>query len=139
VKLTEAQRQEAVRVGPFIVLACADEQAQQRMAEDPTNENLLCHLMQTLHEAGMTHQALRAYEEFAKSLKKAGLEPAEMTTALYRHLKRAPRGLALSALSTTAPSSLPSSSLADPQQENASQARDTTESGSSAKKVWPVA
>jgi DNA-binding SARP family transcriptional activator len=97
------------------------------LAEDPANENVLCHLMQTLHEEGMTHQALRAYEEFAKSLKKAGLEPAEMTTALYRRLKRAPRGLALSALSTTAPSSLPSSSLADPQQENASQARDTTE------------
>jgi tetratricopeptide (TPR) repeat protein len=57
---------------------------------------VLCHLMQTLHEEGMTHQALRAYEEFAKSLKKAGLEPAEMTTALYRRLKRAPRLLALS-------------------------------------------
>jgi DNA-binding SARP family transcriptional activator len=108
-------------------LAQAEALLAEALAEDPTNENLLCALMQILHEAGMTHQALRAYEEFAKSLKKAGLEPAEMTTALYRHLKRAPRGLALSALSTTAPSSLPSSSLADPQQENASQARDTTE------------
>jgi DNA-binding SARP family transcriptional activator len=71
-------------------------------AEDPTNENLLCHLMQTLHEDGMTHQALRAYDTFVKALKKAGLEPAEATTDLYECLKRAPRVLTL-----PHPSSLP--------------------------------
>ena len=65
------------------------------LAEDPTNENLLCHLMQTLHEDGMTHQALRAYDTFVKALRKVGLEPAEATTDLYERLKRAPRVLAL--------------------------------------------
>jgi tetratricopeptide (TPR) repeat protein len=61
------------------------------LAEDPTNETLLCHLMQTLHEEGMTHQALRAYDAFVKALGKVELEPAEATTALYQRLKRAPR------------------------------------------------
>ncbi len=97
------------------------------LAEDPTNGNLLCHLMQTLHEDGMTHQALRAYETFVKALKKAGLEPAEATTDLYERLKRAPRVLDLSALPMSTSLSLPSSSLAEQHQEHASQARETTE------------
>ncbi len=65
------------------------------LVEDPTNENLLCHLMQTLHEGGMTHQALRAYDTFVKALRRTGLEPAEATTDLYERLKRAPRVQAL--------------------------------------------
>ncbi len=120
VRLTEAYGQQGQHVQAQTLLSEA-------LAQDPTNENLLCHLMQTLHEGGMTHQALRAYDTFVKALKKAGLEPAEATTSLYRRLKRAPRVLDLSALPMSTPLSLPSSSLAEQHQEHASQARETTE------------
>jgi DNA-binding SARP family transcriptional activator len=73
------------------------------LAEDPSNENLLRALMQTLHESGMTHQALRAYEEFAKAQRRVEMEPAEATTALYEQLRRAPQVFDLSAMARTVP------------------------------------
>jgi DNA-binding SARP family transcriptional activator len=60
------------------------------LTEDPLNENLLCLLMQTFHEEGMTHRAVRAYEQFSRALKNMDLVPAEETTALYEQVRKAP-------------------------------------------------
>ncbi len=84
VRLAEAYGQQGQHIQAQTLLSEA-------LAQDPTNENLLCHLMETLHEGGMTHQALRAYDTFVKALRRTGLEPAEATTDLYERLKRAPR------------------------------------------------
>jgi two-component SAPR family response regulator len=72
------------------------------LAEDPLNENFLCLLMQIFHEEGMTHRAVCAYEQFSKALKNMDLVPAEETTAVYDHLRRAPRARARSAFSVPA-------------------------------------
>lgn len=61
------------------------------LEEDPTDQDVLCRLMELLHWQGMTHRALSTYEEFARALKKTDQEPAESTTELYQRLKHAPR------------------------------------------------
>ncbi len=98
--LAETYRQQGKRQQAQMVLSEA-------LAEDSTNENLLRALMLTLHEEGMTYQALRAYEEFARTQRRVQMEPAEATTALYKQLKRAPQVFDLAPLTRSAPLSLP--------------------------------
>ena len=57
------------------------------LEEDPTDEDILCRLMNLLHQQGMTHQAIRLYEDTCKALAKEGVELTEAIKHLAIQLR----------------------------------------------------
>ncbi|MBV9690328.1 MAG: hypothetical protein JO202_11540 [Ktedonobacteraceae bacterium] len=70
------------------MLVQAELQLRKLLAEDPTDEDVLCCLMELLHRHGMTYKALRAYHQFTEVAQQEGLEPAEATKALAVHIRQ---------------------------------------------------
>ncbi len=58
------------------------------LEEDPFDEDVLCRLMALLHRQGMTHQALRFYENACEAFVKEGLELTETTRTLAAQLRQ---------------------------------------------------
>ncbi|HEU5373811.1 MAG TPA: BTAD domain-containing putative transcriptional regulator [Ktedonobacteraceae bacterium] len=60
------------------------------LEEDPFDEDILCRLLNLLHQQGMTHQALKLYSSTCDVFAKEGLQPTEATRALVvqMHEKR---------------------------------------------------
>src|SRR6266487_1214846 len=54
----------------------------QLLEEDPTDEDVLCRLMVLLHRQGMTHQALRVYEQACEVAAREEVELTEATRKL---------------------------------------------------------
>ncbi len=52
------------------------------LEEDPTDEDVVCRLMELFHRQGMTHQAFRLYSQTCDLLAVDGLEPTEVTKGL---------------------------------------------------------
>ncbi|MGH2507023.1 MAG: AfsR/SARP family transcriptional regulator, partial [Ktedonobacteraceae bacterium] len=59
------------------------------LEEDPTDEDVLCRLMNLLHQQGMTHQALRVYHRVVEACTQDGLDLAETTKTLASQLRKA--------------------------------------------------
>jgi DNA-binding SARP family transcriptional activator len=58
------------------------------LEEDPTDEDVLCRLMNLLHEQGMTHQALRVYKQACEILAQEDIELAEKTRQLALRIEQ---------------------------------------------------
>src|SRR5450755_1686071 len=61
--------------------------------EDPTDEDVLARSMVLLHRHGMTHKALRYYNEFIEVAGREGLEPTEGVRVLAERLRSEKRRL----------------------------------------------
>jgi tetratricopeptide (TPR) repeat protein len=58
------------------------------LEEDSTDEDVLCRLMLLLHQQGMTHQALRLYQQISQGLVEDGLGPANTTQQFAVQLEK---------------------------------------------------
>ena len=65
------------------------------LEESPSDEDVLCRLMGLLHRQGMTHAALRCYEETKKHLKLLGQRLSPTTDVFAKHLLSEPRQVEL--------------------------------------------
>ena len=61
------------------------------LEDTPSDEDVLCRLMGLLHRQGMTHAALRCYEETKKHLKHLGQRLSPTTDAFAKRLLSEPR------------------------------------------------
>jgi DNA-binding SARP family transcriptional activator len=57
------------------------------LEEDPFDEDILCRLMNLLHQQRMTHQALKLYSHICDVFTREGLQPAEATRSLAAQLQ----------------------------------------------------
>jgi DNA-binding SARP family transcriptional activator len=56
------------------------------LEEDPTDEDVLCRLMELLHRQGMTQQALRLYQQTCEVLTREGISPTDAVRQLAARL-----------------------------------------------------
>ncbi len=65
------------------------------LEEDFTDEDVLCRLLELLHQQGMTHQALRFYERWHETLSQEGIAPTEAVQQVVARIseERCERGV----------------------------------------------
>jgi WD40 repeat protein/DNA-binding SARP family transcriptional activator len=65
----------------------AELQLRKLLADDPTDEDVVCRLMELLHRRGMKHKALLYYKAFTEVAEKEGSEPTEELRLLAERLR----------------------------------------------------
>ncbi|MEO8970227.1 MAG: bacterial transcriptional activator domain-containing protein [Ktedonobacteraceae bacterium] len=63
----------------------------QLLEDDPTDEDVLCHLVRLLHQQGMTRQALRCYEQTKQHVSQSGYRLSAATEKTITQLVSQPR------------------------------------------------
>ncbi len=71
------------------------------LEEDPTDEDVICRLMELFHQQWMTHQALRLYKQTCQLLEEEGLEPTAALKDLAERLRSEKQRPVLSLISSS--------------------------------------